>query len=223
MKHTVRLRWIFILLLLCIPWIYLATIWGSLPERIPVHFGISGAPDQYGNKSQLLFINSIMTAVAVLLYLLITNIHKIDPKRYARKQQDIFMKIGIAVTVLMVCINIFILHFTFKQYAGNLSFFFVLMGIFFAYLGNLMHSIKPNYFAGFRLPWTLESEANWKATHQFVSKFWFIGGIAIALLAILIKPAIMIFVMMGIILIMVIIPVFYSYQFFKKEKAGLKQ
>ena len=33
-----------------------------------------------------------------------------------------------------------------------------------------MHSIKPNYFVGMRLPWTLESEANWRSTHQFASR-----------------------------------------------------
>ena len=83
-----------------------------------------------------------------------------------------------------------------------------------------MHSIKPNYFAGFRMPWTLESEENWKATHMLASKIWFAGGILIAILALFIKPFIMFFVMMGIVLIMVLVPAIFSYRFFKKEKAG---
>ena len=33
------------LLFLLIPWLYLAFIWGDLPDRIPTHFGITGAPD----------------------------------------------------------------------------------------------------------------------------------------------------------------------------------
>jgi uncharacterized membrane protein len=53
------------------------------------------------------------------------------------------------------------------------------MGAFFAVLGNYMHSIKPNYFVGFRTPWTLESEDNWRKTHQLVSKVWVPGGLLI--------------------------------------------
>jgi uncharacterized membrane protein len=93
-----------------------------------------------------------------------------------------------------------------------------MMGLLFAYMGNVMHSIKPNYFAGFRLPWTLESEENWKATHLLGSKIWFAGGILIAILALFIKPIVMFFIMMGIVLVMVIIPTVYSYRMFARSK-----
>ncbi|MDQ2752120.1 MAG: SdpI family protein, partial [Bacteroidota bacterium] len=33
-------------------------------------------------------------------------------------------------------------------------------------MGNNFYNIKPNYFAGYRLPWTLESEENWRKTHH---------------------------------------------------------
>lgn len=32
-------------------WIVAAVIWPKLPERIPVHFGLDGAPDRFGDKS----------------------------------------------------------------------------------------------------------------------------------------------------------------------------
>ncbi|MBS1919934.1 MAG: SdpI family protein [Bacteroidetes bacterium] len=220
MKHLMVLRWIFILLLLSIPWIYLATIWEKLPGKVPIHFGLDGSPDKYGNKDQLIYITAILTIIALIIYFLLANIYKIDPKRYASKQQGIFLKIAMAMIVFMTGINIFVLHWTWQQYTGNMGIFFVLLGLLLTYLGNIMHSIKPNYFAGFRLPWTLESDANWKATHHFASKIWFAGGILITLLSLFIKPSLMFFLMMGTILIMVIIPIIFSYRFYKKEKAG---
>ena len=48
-----------------------------------------------------------------------------------------------------------------------------LTGLLFMFIGNLMYSIKPNYFAGIRLPWTLSSDDNWRATHK-------VGGIVLA-------------------------------------------
>ncbi|HWC54110.1 MAG TPA: SdpI family protein [Chitinophagaceae bacterium] len=223
MKHSVILRWIFVLVLLSIPWIYLATIWGAMPESIPVHFGINGTPDKYGEKNQVLVFSSIITGIALLMYLILTNIYKIDPKRYATKQQGVFLKIAMVMVVFLSFVNVIILRWTIQQHTGSLNLFLVAIGLLFAYFGNIMHSIKPNYFAGLRLPWTLESETNWKATHQFASKIWFAGGILIALLALFIKPMVMFFVLMGIILIMVIIPMIYSYRYFKKEKAGQVQ
>lgn len=201
MKRQKTLRWIFILVLITIPWIYLASIWGKLPDIIPTHFGVSGAPDKFGEKKQLIYINALLTGILLVVYLLLVNIYKIDPKRYARDLQGVFIKIGMAVVIFFVGINIFILNWTLQQHAVGLNLFLVLFGILFAYMGNIMHSIKPNYFAGIRLPWTLESEANWKATHRFASKIWFAGGILIALLAIFIEPTVMLFIMIGCILL----------------------
>jgi uncharacterized membrane protein len=56
-----------------------------------------------------------------------------------------------------------------------------LMGLLFSVLGNYMHSIKPNYFVGFRTPWTLENEDNWRKTHQLMARIWVPGGLLITI------------------------------------------
>jgi uncharacterized membrane protein len=153
-----------------------------------------------------------------LVYLLLTNIYKIDPKRLAQKQPEIFLKIAMVVVVFISCMSIIILNWTATQHTMGMNLVLAMMGLLFAYMGNVMHSIKPNYFAGFRLPWTLESEENWRATHLLGSKIWFAGGILIAILALFIKPLVMFFIMMGIVLVMVIIPTVYSYRMFARSK-----
>ena len=219
MKKQALIRWGFVLVVLSIPWIYLAIMWNSLPETIPVHFGVSGKPDRYGSRIEILFGPAIFTIISLLIYLILTNIYKLDPKRYAPKLSGVAVKIAMAVIVFLSVICLFVLHWTLKQHTIGLNFFLVMMGLFFAYIGNLMHTIKPNYFIGMRLPWTLESEENWKATHLLSGKIWFGGGILIAITALFITPIIMFFIMLGIVLIMVIIPVIYSYRFFKKKRA----
>jgi len=120
--------------------------------------------------------------------------------------------------VFITCITIIILSWTVKQHTVGLNLILVMMGLLLAYMGNILHSIKPNYFAGFRLPWTLESEENWKVTHLLASKIWFAGGILIAILALFIKPLTMFFIMLGIVMVMVIIPTVYSYRMFARSK-----
>jgi uncharacterized membrane protein len=216
-KHTL-LRWTFVLVITIIPWIYLLSIWNSLPESIPVHFGINGIPDKYGAKNQIFLWPAGCTVLSVLVYLLLTNIYKLDPKRWAANQPGIFLKIAMVVVVFISCITILMLNWTVKQHTVGLNLILVMMGLLLAYMGNILHSIKPNYFAGFRLPWALESEENWKATHLLASKIWFAGGILIAILALFIKPIIMFFIMMGIVLVMVVIPTVYSYRMFARSK-----
>ena len=60
-------------------------------------------------------------------------------------------------------------------------------GLLFAFMGNLMHNIKPNYFAGVRTPWTLEDPDTWRATHRLAGKLWFGGGIFVTI-AVLVLP-----------------------------------
>lgn len=218
MKKQTAIQCLLVLVLLSIPWIYLAIVWKDLPQTIPTHFGPSGLPDKYGNKTEIIFGPVIFTVLSLFIYLLLTNIYKIDPKRYGPSQSALFKKLGLTTVVFMTLVCILVIYWTVKQQTTGLNLLLAAMGILFAFIGNLMHSIKPNYFAGFRLPWTLESADNWRATHLLVSKIWFAGGLLIALLALFIKPLVMFFVMMGIMLIMVVIPIVYSYRFFLKEK-----
>ena len=94
---------------------------------------------------------------------------------------------------------------------------FVLLGLFFAGLGNLMHSIQPNYFVGMRLPWTLENPDNWRKTHQLTGKLWFGGGLLIAVSSFFLSEQTAMFLMLSTILVICLIPVVYSYRMYKNS------
>ena len=112
-------------------------------------------------------------------------------------------------------LSIYLLHASLTGEIGN--FIFVMVGALFVVLGNFIHSVKPNYFVGIRLPWTLENADNWRKTHQLGSKVWVIGGILIILIALILPPELTVYVIMGIILCMVAIPAVYSYREFRKN------
>jgi uncharacterized membrane protein len=82
-------------------------------------------------------------------------------------------------------------------------------------MGWFMPKFRQNYFAGLRLPWTLENEANWNATHQLAGKIWMTGGVLAALSGFMLKGEIAFVVFIGIILFMVIIPIVFSYRMFR--------
>jgi uncharacterized membrane protein len=206
----------FVFFIWLLPIIYLAFIYPSLPERVAVHFNIEGHPDREGSKKEILFVVGLLTVLSAGLYYLMKWLPKIDPKRNAKTSPSSFKKIGHAVVLLMSCIGVAI---TYSAVGGQFTFNQLMLptlGLFFAYMGNIMYSIKPNYFAGIRTPWALENEDNWKATHRLAGKLWFVGGIIISISAFFLSPkTAMVFFIAGI-AVMTIVPFAYSYLYFKK-------
>lgn len=49
---------------------YIIQQFGSLPDRIPSHYGIDGKPDAFGNKSTLLFLLGITVLMSVGMFIL---------------------------------------------------------------------------------------------------------------------------------------------------------
>lgn len=80
-----------------------------------------------------------------------------------------------------------------------------------------MHSIKPNYFAGLRTPWTLEDPDNWRATHRLAGKMWFAGGLVLAVLVLLLPLKAGLIAFMSVMFVIIIIPIIYSYRYFKSH------
>ncbi len=66
-----------LLAIVAIPFIYVAFIWNTLPERIPLHWNINGEIDRWGPKIAI-FIAPVLTVL--LVYVLFLVIQKIDPK-----------------------------------------------------------------------------------------------------------------------------------------------
>jgi len=204
--------------MLGIPWIYLAYIWNDLPQTVATHFGMNGSPDKYGDKSEVIVIMLVLTVAGMVTYLLLQNLYKIDPKKkYTESTSVVMKKISVVVILLVSFISFFILHSMLHSKITGLPLLFCGISLFLAYTGNLMHSIKPNYFAGIRLPWTLENEDNWRKTHQLASKVWFAGGILLAILSLLLNTEILIIIFLIIVSVMVAIPVIYSYIIYKKS------
>jgi uncharacterized membrane protein len=117
----------------------------------------------------------------------------------------------------------FIIHTAYKGNELNTRIIFGLLGLLFIFLGYFFQSIKPNYFIGIRTPWTLESEEVWVSTHRWSGKIWVVGGMLIVLSAFITREKIALAVFAGVIVVLALVPLFYSFVKFKElEKEGRK-
>ena len=219
MKKKITATDLLVYMIMAVPVIYLALHYASLPQTIPLHFNFHGA-DGYGDKSQSRVFISIITLVSFAIYAFLKNITFIDPKRAAASSASLFHKIAVMMVVFLSIVEIIILN----AMQGNMfsleKLLLPCMGIFFSLMGNLMLNIKPNYFVGIRVPWTLENDDNWRKTHRLAGKLWFAGGIIAAITAILFPYKYAFICFIAIVSVITIIPVIFSYQYFRKHQTS---
>lgn len=203
-----------VILIALAPIIYLALTWNQVPQTVPLHFDHEMKPDRFGNKNELWIVSGIILAVSLFLYFLLKNIHRIDPKRKNLPSSG-FSRLAFGLVVFMSTLSFLILLSATKGNNLMENLLFPFMGLLFAFLGNYMVNIKPNYFAGIRLPWTLSNDENWKRTHRLAGKLWFWGGMSLAIISLIIPFKFAAPLFIATMVILTLIPAIYSYRIFK--------
>ncbi len=152
-----------------------AWAWTRVPDRLPIHWGIDGAPDGWGGRAAGLL---LLPATALGLWVLFLLLPRFDPRRanyagfagpYALLRTGIlaFLALlhGVAIAAALGApVNM-------GSVAANG------IGLLFMLLGGVMGRIRPNWFVGIRTPWTLTSERAWSRTHR-------VGGWAFGVLGV---------------------------------------
>lgn len=217
MKKKLTLFDLLVYMIIAVPPAYLALKYAAMPGTIPVHFGIHG-PDRYGEKAESWLFIMIMTVVSAGMYIFLKNLSSVDPKRTKASSDSLVAKIAVLVVVFFSIFQIIIINAMSGSMFSMEKIFVPAIGIFFCLMGNLVLNVKPNYFVGVRLPWTLESEDNWRKTHHMAGKLWFGGGLVIAILGFVLPYEYAVFAFVGILAIMIIVPCVFSYLYFKKHR-----
>ena len=186
----------------------------NLPMRIPIHFDVTGTPDNYGSRWTIF----LFPAINFLLIFLGDGLRKIDPRAESyEKFESKYYNFIFMVSLLMLGVEVMIIAFS-LGYTMNVSRIIpVLVGLLFVYLGNVMPKFKHNYFVGIKTSWTLASEQVWYLTHRLTGKVWVAGGI-VMLGSVLLPLNMIIWTILAVVTALVLVPVITSYYFFKKHE-----
>jgi uncharacterized membrane protein len=200
-------------ILILIPFVYLTTIWSELPKVIPTHFDLSGNPNGWSDKNGLIILIGLLE---IGTYLLMLFIPFFDPKKKIQQMGDKYYSLRLLMTFFMSALSVYIL------YAGNgnkirPAVLIALIGAFDAVFGNYLQTVKPNYFIGIRTPWTLENEQTWRSTHRMAGRMWMAGGLLIMIMSLALNSNVELGILFAIVtVIIVLVPIIYSYKQFKK-------
>lgn len=184
-----------------------------MPDTVPLHYNISGAPDRMGSKYWMYLFDLLPLAV----YGLMSITKKIDPRKENLEKSDNYELMKYLVTGLILGITIIMTASIFFKELSIQMGLLIILGVFFVMIGNYMPRIKHNYFLGIKTPWAIHDENNWKATHR-------IGGINYVVLGLLfivsgfLPGNIAFTITMVSVLVSTVFLYAYSYWYFKKHQ-----
>jgi len=188
-------------------------LWNRLPQEVPTHFGPDGQADGWSSRGFAVFgLPAFLLAVHWVCLFFTAK----DPKNQGQNPK-------LFTLVLWICpvVSLFVAFVSYTAALGvnvNVSLVaMLLVGVCFIAVGNYMPKCKQNHTIGIKIPWTLNDEDNWNATHRFAGKVWVIGGL-LAILCAFLPPLIIVWAFLPLLFALVLIPTLYSYNYYKKHK-----
>lgn len=190
-------------------------VYPRLPETVATHWNLRGVAD---DSSPRFWAAAVMPLVILGMTGLFAVLPKVDPRRenYA-KFLDSYWLITNAILVFMGVAHLLILA-NGLGYTVQVDRLMPLgVGLLFAFLGNYLARIEPNWFIGIRTPWTLSSDTVWRKTHRTGGWLFVVGGIVIAAGAFA-PRGVLLPLFIATIVVVALIPVVQSYVLWKREQ-----
>ncbi len=202
------LSWILVIVMGCLAYIH-------LPAQIPTHFNALGKPTRITSRLlAVVYEPSIMLVIILSWHVL----WRIDPKK--RNYESFWSTYRYIGGVIVVCISlIYLTVLGHLLHIGSMRFAPTAYGIMFMLIANVLPRLQPNWFVGFRTPWTLSSTDSWTRTHRLGGQLGIPIGILIIIFAwVLPINKMMILAVVLPILLWLLITVVASYFYAQQER-----
>ena len=163
-----------------------------MPEKVPMHYDLSGNIDRWGSKYELLIIPVIILVIMLVCVFMITRFEKKAanaPDDKSRTSAEANRKVAVGVSFGMLGLMTAVLGHTVCKIIAvtnsgvsqleidDLKFTALLMGAFFIVCGNLCSKTKKNSGIGLRLSWTEYNDITWSKSNRFAGKALCIAGV----------------------------------------------
>lgn len=170
-----------------------AIIGPSLPDSVPVHWGLDGEADRYGSPWELVV---LMPATMVGIIGLLLVLPWLGPFRKNMVQfRDAYGQVVALVSLAMLAIHVVILLKAAGWQIQIGSALCVIVGLMLALTGNLFGKLRRNFYVGIRTPWTLANNEVWERTHRLGGRVFVAVGLT-ASVAGLVLPQWMAFIVL---------------------------
>ena len=192
-------------------------VYGSLPAEVPTHWDWRGEADDWSSRAFGAF---MLPGVALVLWLLLPALRKIDPRKthYERFDETFWLMVNMILGFL-AAMHVLALGAALGWPLDIGRAVNVLAGVMLMGLGNYLPRVRSNWWIGIRTPWTLDNERVWRETHR-VAGVAFVAAGAITLLTAFLPASVGYPVLMVSIATAALLPTIYSFVLYRREKTA---
>jgi uncharacterized membrane protein len=185
---------------------------------LPTHWGISGEPDRFSGKWQALLMPAALTAFLSLLFWFLPAL---EPRgRNFLRSAGLYLWTWASLLFVMAAIELVIVSVALRWNLRVEHIMSGAIGLMFVLIGNQLGKSRSMYLVGIRTPWTLASEEVWIKTHRLGGKLMVLGGLLMIAASLLPLPSGLLAGTFGTLLVLMVgVPVVYSYLLWRREKA----
>jgi len=202
-----------LLILSLASWGALLLLIPELPDRIPMHWGLDGQVDRWGDRNNMIWLG----AMGSMVWALMTWLPKIDPGRANYKLfKKSYRVLRGAIVALLSGISWITVVYSMNSSVNVILLIKIFIGITLIVIGNLLSRIRPNWFTGIKTPWTLADPVIWKKTHRVGGYLMVSGGIIFMVSAVFLPGASGFWIPIGVLLGGVVFDIVYSAVLWRK-------
>lgn len=210
-KYKKTLIWSSVAVLL--PMLWGTLLWKFLPEAMQSHWGFSGQADGTAGRGWVVYgLPVLLLATHWFCFLFTAR----DPGNQGRNEKPVKLVLWLLpVLSNFTCGMICLLALGWRASVTGVT--LALLGVLLLAVGNYLPKCRQNDTIGIKVPWVYTSPENWNATHRFGGRLWFLGGLAMLLLA-FIPAEVGIWVGGCLLAALIFLPVGYSYRIYRRQK-----
>jgi len=205
-------KWILSSILILLPSLAGVFLWDFLPEKMTLHWGISGKADGWGSPITVVVIMPLFFLLMHWVCLFVTGWDN-------RKNGQSRAVYGMVFWIIPI-LSIFCCSFLYAAALGVkfsiTALLSIVIGLSFIVIGNYLPKCRPNRTIGIRLKWTLSNEENWSKTHRFAGKLWMIGGV-LFMLAAFVPEKFFFAVLLILVFLMLFLSILFSWGYAQKQ------
>jgi len=194
---------------------------GLVPDgaRLPVHWDYNGNPNGFAGKWTALLIPPVMTAALSLLFYFLPAI---EPReQHLQRSKGLVLAAWAGLLIVMVLIDLTVVGGALHWAISVQALMLVGVGLMYMLIGNQLGKSRSMFLVGIRTPWTLSSEEVWIKTHRLGGKLTMAAGLIMIAAAFAPLPGRAVpGLVMGLVVVMVGVPVLYSYVLWRRERAS---
>ena len=192
-----------------------------LPDQIPAHYDAGGQVNRWGSKYESL----IIPGITVLFGLFMLGMSWFCARREenGHNNEKVCLIMGILSMLLFDGMTGFFLYTAFGG-VESLSSVTIdinqlvcgLLGLSMVVIGNIMPKLRMNSLMGLRTSWSMKNETTWKKSQRFGGISFIAGGAVMVVLCFLLKGMTCFWASMGILLLLSVTDVWYTYKIAKE-------